>query len=327
LVSGLTVALLVLLGASAALFAFTLIETRRIEARYPPAGALVTVDGATIHVLDAQAKGEERDAVLMIHGASGNAADLHVVLAGPLSEAGFRVLSADRPGHGWSARLKGADAASPSAQARVLRGAAEALGVRRATIVAHSLAGATGLAMALDAPDFVRALVLIAPVSHRWPGGISWYYKVGANRLVGPAFRWLVALPAGLAAMRTGVASVFAPNAPPPDFIERTRLNLLLRPPHFLANCEDVAHAKAAVTALEPRYGNIRTPVEIVAGDADAIVSTELHSRACARDISGARLTVLAGVGHSPHHVAPGRIAEIVVEVERRAREREAEAV
>ena len=43
----------------------------------------------------------------MIHGASGNAADLDVALAGRLSEAGFRVLSVDRPGHGWSARAGG----------------------------------------------------------------------------------------------------------------------------------------------------------------------------------------------------------------------------
>ena len=318
---------LVLLAAVAGLFAFTLIETRRIEARYPPMGALVGVDGLPIHVAETFAEGEERGAVLMIHGASGNAADLHVALAGRLSAAGFRVLSADRPGHGWSARPNGSDAASPLAQARALRRAAEALGVRRAVVVAHSLAGATGLAMALDAPDFVKALTLIAPVSHPWTTGIAWYYTAGAHKRIGPPFRWLVALPASLVYLPAGVRSVFAPNEPPPDFIEATRLKLLLRPLHFRANCEDVAHALAAVTALSPRYGEIQTPVEIVSGGRDSVVSLETHSIALTRDIAGARLTVLEGVGHSPHHVAPERIAAIVIEAERRAREPEAERV
>ncbi len=113
----------------------------------------------------------------------------------------------------------------------------------------------------------------------------------------------------------------------PPDFIEATRLKLLLRPLHFRANCEDVAHALAAVTALSPRYGEIQTPVEIVSGGRDSVVSLETHSIALTRDIAGARLTVLEGVGHSPHHVAPERIAAIVIEAERRAREPEAERV
>ena len=320
-------ALLVVLGAVASLFAFTLIETRRIEARYPPLGRRLIVEGASIHIVDTPAKGAERGAVLMIHGASGNAADLDVALAKRLSSGGFRVLSADRPGHGWSARLKGADAASPPAQADALRRAAEAIGVQRATVVVHSLAGATGLAMALDSPDFVRALVLISPVTHPWPGGVAWYYTVGASRWIGPAFRRLIALPAGLLAMQAGVESVFAPNATPPDFIEATRLKLLLRPLHFLANCEDVIHANAAVTALAPRYGAIRTPVEIVAGDADGVVSTELHARSCAREIPGARLTVLERVGHSPHHVAPEQITAAVLRAERRTQEAETETV
>ena len=99
----------------------------------------------------------------------------------------------------------------------------------------------------------------------------------------------------------------------------------MLRPLHFRANCEDVAHARAAVGALSPRYLAIRAPTEIVTGDADSVVYAHIHSAGCARDIPGARLTTLEGVGHSPHHVAPERIVEIILEAERRAQAREAE--
>ena len=315
--------LLALVLLCGALAAFTLVSTRRIEARYPPSGALVHVGDGRVHVLDRPAQGKERGAVLLIHGASGNAADMSAALAGPLAEAGFRTLSVDRPGHGWSERASGGLGSWPAEQAQAIRRAAEALGVSKAIVVAHSLGAIPALALALDHVDFVRALVLIAPVSHPWPGGVAWYYTLGANRLLGPPFRRLVALPAGMALMRAAVASVFTPNVPPADFIAETRLPLVLRPMHFRANCEDVAQAKAAVIALAPRYPDIRAPTAIVTGDADSVVSPAIHSQGSARDIEGATLTVLKGVGHSPHHAAPERVVAVILEAARRADARE----
>lgn len=123
--------------------------------------------------------------------------------------------------------------------------------------------------------------------------------------------------------MRKGVKGAFAPNPPPPRYIEATRLPLFLRPLQFRCNCEDVVRAEAAVAALSRRYNEIRAPTEIVAGDSDRVVDARIHATGCARDIPGARLTMLAGVGHAPHHVGPARIVAIIVEAERRARERE----
>jgi pimeloyl-ACP methyl ester carboxylesterase len=236
------------------------------------------------------------------------------------------VLSVDRPGHGWSGRPGGREGSSPVVQAEVLKRAAAVLGVPEAVVVGHSLGCTTALAMALDAPEFVRALTLIAPVSHPWPGGVAWYYGIGAHPLFGPPFGRLLTLPAGLVRMRGAVKGVFAPNPAPRNFIEATRLPLVLRPLHFRSNCEDVAHAEAAVAALSPRYAAIRAPTEIVTGDSDGVVYAHIHSIGCARDIPGARLTTLAGVGHSPHHVQPARIVEIILEAARRASERETES-
>ena len=58
----------------------------------------------------------------------------------------------------------------------------------------------------------------------------------------------------------------------------------------------------------------------------DGVVSTRIHASGCARDIPGARLTILNGVGHSLHHTAADRVVEIVLEAERRAGERAPEA-
>jgi pimeloyl-ACP methyl ester carboxylesterase len=113
--------------------------------------------------------------------------------------------------------------------------------------------------------------------------------------------------------MRQSVAGVFAPNPPPADFADKTRIPLVLRPRNFRAYCEDVIDLHAAVSALSPRYREIRTPVEIVAGDRDTVVSPAIHAEALKREIAGARLTILRGIGHSPHHAATDRVVEAIL--------------
>jgi pimeloyl-ACP methyl ester carboxylesterase len=310
--------------AAAAIFgpaAFSYVYSRRIEARYPPVGALIDVGPGAIHVVEMAPEGIDRGAVLLVHGASGNFADLHLALAEGLSTRGFRVFSVDRPGHGWSSRLEGRDASSPERQAEWIRVALENRGVDCAIVVVHSLAGVLGLAMAMNAPQFVRGLVLLAPVSHPWTGGVLWYYTIAASRRLGPWFRWLIVVPAGLLTMSGGLRSVFFPNPTPSDYVERTRLPLMLRPWHFKSNAEDVVDIEAHVAVLSTRYGAIRTPTAILTGDSDGVVYAHIHSEGCARDIPGATLKVLEGVGHSPHYAAPDSVIDAIVQVDGRARE------
>ena len=298
---------------------FTLAASRQIEARYPVVGALVDVGPGVIHVVHTPPAAPERGAVLLVHGASGNFADLNVALAGRLSALGFRVFSVDRPGHGWSARLGGREMSSLERQAGFLRQALEREGVARALVVVHSLAGVVGLSLALDSPGFVKGLTLLAPVSHPWPGGVSWYYDVGSSRLWGPLFRWCVALPGGLLSMNSGVRGVFEPAPAPPNYIERTRLPLFLRPWHFKSNAEDVADTLGYVKTLHTRYGAINAPTAIVTGAQDGVVSPSIHSQALKREIPGATLRLLEGVGHSPHYTATDEVIAAILEVDARS--------
>jgi len=314
----------VVVSALVALGLFTFAQSRRIEARYPPVGELVDVGAGVVHVVETPPTAAERGAVLLVHGASGNYADLHEALAPTLAGLGFRVFAIDRPGHGWSSRLGGPDASDPVGQAEWIRRALAIRGLDRAIVVVHSLAGVLGLAMALEAPRFTRGLVLLAPVSHPWPGGVLWYYNLAASKLWGPLFRWLIVLPAGLLTMRGGVASVFEPGPTPVDYIVRTRLPLVLRPAHFRANAEDVHDIARHVAVLSKRYGAIRAPTAIVTGDKDSVVYAHIHSTGSARDIPGATLRVLEGVGHSPHYSARDVVIEAILEVDRRASEAEA---
>ena len=109
-----------------------------------------------------------------------------------------RVIMIDRPGHGWSTR----DALSnstPAIQARMIDEALGKLGVDAAMIVGHSWGGALLAAMALNHPARVAGLVMLAPVTHRWNGGVAWYHNLGATPVVGPLFAHTLALPTGVA--------------------------------------------------------------------------------------------------------------------------------
>src|SRR5215207_151010 len=296
--------LLVALGAG-----LTWIISRAIEVHYPPRGRFVPVAGGRLHVIEAgPTEGSALGTVVLLHGASGSAAEPFSALGGRLSER-YRVLAVDRPGHGWSDRIDGAAAASPIRQAALVAAALRALGVSRAVVVAHFLAGAIAPNLALDHADVTGGLALLAPVTHPWPGGaVSWYYGPATSAL-GWLFTRTLTAPLGLAFMGPAVTGVFAPLTPPPGYLDAAQVPLVLRPRTFQANAADVAGLYAAVSAQAGRYRDIRVPTVVISGGADPIVWTDLHSRALEREILGAKLIVLPGVGHMPHHVAPDVIA------------------
>ena len=93
---------------------------------------------------------------------------------------------------------------------------------------------------------------------------------------------------------------------------------MLLRPREFLANAWDLVTLKAAVAEQAPRYGEIKAPITIIAGDADKTVSTHIHSRPLAATAPNAKLIVLPGVGHMVQYAVPDLV---VAEIEAIARD------
>lgn len=293
------------LAAPALLGAWTAVRARAITRAFAPSGRFIETRAGRLH-LDERGSGPP---VLFLHGASGNARIWEPALGERLDRLG-RVLVVDRPGHGFSERRAGRAAARLSHQAAAMADLLDALGAERAVVVAHSWAGALACRMALDHPDRVAGLVLIAPATHPWPGGVHWYYRLAATPVLGPLFAWTVVLPAGEAWMGRSVEGVFAPQAVGPDYVREAAIPLVLRPSQFIANAEDCVMLLEEVTGQAPRYPSIRCPVTVISGTSDGVVWTHLHSQGLARDIPHCRLILLDDVGHGPHHAAPDLVAQ-----------------
>jgi pimeloyl-ACP methyl ester carboxylesterase len=301
-------AIIAALGVGAAI---TIIAVARIERVHRPAGRFVDVAGGRLHVLELGPDTGEPPVVLL-HGASGNLEDQRLTLGARLAHT-RRVILFDRPGHGFSDRRPGE--ASPGRQAAAIAQALDRMGVKQAIIVGHSWSGAVASALALDFPDRVAALVLLAPVTHPWRGGIFWYNRVASTRMIGPLFARTIAMPLGLLLIGRAAQGVFLPQSAPPDYVRRAAVRLVLRPREFLANAQDMAVLKAFVAAQVPRYREIAAPTVIIAGDRDNTVSPTAHAQAVAALIPRAKLVILKGHGHMPHHAAPDAVIAAIEEL------------
>ena len=298
---------MILAGVAAALAILALITQAGVillERAWPAQGRMIEVAGATLNVVDIGPRDAAGPPIVMIHGASSNLETLRQPLGDRLSEH-HRVILIDRPGHGWSKRARLEDS-TPAIQGRMIAEALDKLGISRAVFVVHSWAGALGARMALDYPQRVAGLVMLAPVAYPWPGGVGRYNRLISTPVIGPLLAYTITLPLGYFLAEPGARGVFLPQAMPDDFVSKTGTLLLLRPREFLANARDLVTLKEAVREQAPRYAEIGAPVVVISGDgADKTVSTRIHSRPFAAVVPNAKLIVLPDTGHMVQQAAP----------------------
>lgn len=297
-----------------ALAAFTAWTAWRVEKALPPLGRFVAVDGARIHYLDAGAG----PAILLVHGLGGQMRHFTYSLLDRL-KGNHRVVILDRPGSGYSTRASRASAAV-GAQARTIARFAATIGLERPLVVGHSLGGAVALALALNHPDAVAGLALIAPASdpqdHVPP---VFQGLVVRSRLLRWLLAWTVATPWSIRNGAAMLAAAFDPAPVPRDFAIKGGGLLTLRPSSFINASRDLMAVRDELEAMSPRYENLRVPVGILFGARDRILDPVAHGRALAAKLPDAALELIDGEGHMVPMSSPDRVAGFIASMAERA--------
>lgn len=304
----------VLLGS---MLAYTRFHLRQAEARHPPAGELVEVDGVRTHVL--RRGPEDADPVVLLHGLNGSLRDFTGPIVDRLAER-YRVLAVDRPGHGHTERPS-RELSQLDRQADWLDGVLEAEDVHDALVVGHSLGGALAAQLALRHPERVRGLLLVAPYLYangavpeplealaRWPV----LRHVVAHLALGPIGR--------LTARRTARSS-FAPEPVPPGFVQLWA-DRALRPEQFLTVLDEAEHLDRHTGRLADRYEGIDVPTYLLAAEADGMLDTEAHARRFQDEVPTAWISSIEDAGHMLPWTRPTRVLEALEELAHLARER-----
>ncbi|WP_093003650.1 alpha/beta hydrolase [Rhizobium sp. NFR07] len=240
--------------------------------------------------------------IVFIHGASTSLYDPVLSFRKKL-EGRATLLFVDRPGHGRS-DPGGPENILPDGQADAIATLMEKRGIGRAIIVGHSFGGAIAAALAIRHPDKIRGLVFLSPAVYSWSSGVAWYYDAARAPVTGALFTTFVVPPLGLLAINRATKAVFSPNSPPPGYVKDTKAVQALRPAAFRHNAREIAALSDWAKLASKHYRHIRVPTIIITGDADKIVSPDIHARHLARDIPGARLIVVHNLGHKSDYVA-----------------------
>jgi pimeloyl-ACP methyl ester carboxylesterase len=284
------------------LMLFTTWNTRRAQQAVPPTGHFINLDGVRMHYLD-QGSGP---VIVMVHGLGGNLRNFYRLV--DVLSATFRVVAVDRPGSGYSVVQSGPHPGL-NEQASIVAQFIRALDLQQPVLVGHSLGGALALALALDHPGCVRALVLVAPLSQQMPDPPPPLRSLDLRspwqrRLIA----WLLLAPIGRLMHRRILRGIYAPEPVPPGSDVQGGGALGLRPSTFTRACLDLIQVSDDLQCLVSRYAELEIPVEVVFGRQDPVLDPYEHGERLAELVPGARVHLIDG-GHMILVTAPQQVA------------------
>jgi pimeloyl-ACP methyl ester carboxylesterase len=275
-------------------------DLKTVEELADPDSKFVEVNGLTVHYKE---MGAGSPTFILLHGFGASTFSWREVMR-PLSQYG-RVIAYDRPAFGLTERpmpgdWTGENPYSPEAQAKLVIGLMDALGVERAILVGNSAGGTISVSVALSYPQRVQALVLVDAAIYAGGGSPAWIRPLLGTpqmRHVGPLIARQIQAQ-GHAFIETAwhdptriTADVFAGYERPLHIENWDRALWELTAASHDANLED-------------RLTSLAVPVLVLTGDDDRIVPTEQSLR-LADEIPSAELVVLPQCGHLPQEECP----------------------
>ena len=265
-----------------------------LEARFlEQPGDLRRIGDTQLHVRDEGPR--DAPVVLLLHGFGSSLQTWDDWSAGLRDR--WRVVRLDLPGHGLSEPDPADDYTDARSRTRLLQ-VLDALGIRRVTLVGHSIGGRIAWGFAARHPERVERLVLVAPDGFASPG--FEYGRAPEVPATAALMRWSLPRPV--------LRSALEPAYADPAALTEARLerhHALMRAPGVRA----ALLARMQQTVLEdpsPSLAAISAPVLLLWGERDAMIPVE-NARDYLMVLGDARLTALPGIGHLPQEEAPER--------------------
>lgn len=248
-------------------------------------GEVLELDGPDLNVREYGPSGDR--AVVLLHGYS-SSIEWWEKVAPALAASGQRVIAVDLVGHGGSEAPSDVDQYGAAAQSAAVRSALDALGVRRAVLVGHSMGGHVATVIAESDPGLVERVVVADTPADQGLTDTPALADVGCWPLIGPVidrFRGVDALTDS--SLQTG----FAADYPVPQFAHRSLEQL---------THAGVCHSGADDNerAVADRLAELGKPVLVVWGERDVLTPTGPNVERYRA--AGLTPRIIAVSGHSP---------------------------
>jgi pimeloyl-ACP methyl ester carboxylesterase len=279
---------------------------RRVERAYPPKGRFLRIRNSDLHYIDVGSG----PPIVMVHGLDGQAGDFTYSLVELLADD-HRVIVLERPGSGHSTQAADTQA-SIREQAHTLADFIAALGLETPLVMGHSFGGAVALSLALDYPQAVGGLALVAPLT-RPEIRIPKIFKPLAIRssLLRRLFAHTLAVPLSMACSNTMLDNIFGPEHAPADYAVKGGQYLSLRPKSFYTSSTDLTAANDDLPRMVARYKQLKLPVGVLYGSDDRVLDPKVHGLSLGELIEDLELQLVPG-GHMLPVTQPATTAAFV---------------
>jgi len=254
-------------------------------------------DGGRLHVVERGPLGGRP--LVLLHGVALSAALWHYQLTDLANR--FRVLAVEHRGHGLS--LAGDAGFTIGRLGQDLAELLDALDLRDAVLVGHSMGGMIVLRFAVDHPGVVEARVagsvLVSSLAST-EGRIPWWHtvSVAAAPAASQAIRWAGRLPGGYLPstdLSYLIARMGLGARPSPTHVELTRAMTAATSPAVLADL----WVETERFDVRRELRSVGMPTLVVAGTRDNITPL-VNAEEIVRYLPGSSLVRLPGSGHMP---------------------------
>lgn len=250
-------------------------------------GRVLELAGPDLNVREYGSGGDR--AVVLLHGYTASIQWWEEVA--PALAQGNRVIVVDLVGHGGSESPNEAEPYGAEGQATAVHQALDALGVRHAALIGHSMGGIVATALAESAPALVDRVVVADTPADQGMVDMPALGNAACWPLIGAALDHLRSIDAvDKSSLKTG----FAADFPIPDLAYRS----LKRLTHNALCDAKTAGKLNEQRAVADRLSGLGKPALVIWGEHDVLTPTQANVDRYRA--AGLAPVIIAGSGHSP---------------------------